>query len=187
MKKGKRLPIFELGNPLLRKIAKPAKFPLSESIRTLIRDMSFTMYETNGVGIAAPQVGASLQIFIVASRPNKRYPYAPMMRPTVMVNPSVTSVGDVTVVDWEGCLSVPNIRGLVPCSNVVDVEYQDISGKHHVRTFTGFPARIIQHEFAHIRGLLFTDRVKSSKDLYAQAEFEKMLARRTKTEVPKSA
>ncbi|MBP6994472.1 peptide deformylase [Candidatus Woesebacteria bacterium] len=187
MNKGTLLPIVELGNPMLRKVAKKAMFPLQDDTLKLIQNMFFTMFETNGVGIAAPQVGVSLQIFIVASRPNKRYPYAPKMKPTVMINPSVTSEGNMTVVDWEGCLSVPNIRGLVPCSDTVSVEYQDKLGKQHTRTFSGFPARIIQHEFAHIRGLLFTDRVKSSKDLYSQAEFEKRLAQRSKTKIPKSA
>lgn len=185
MKKGNLLPIFEMGNSILRKKARQVSFPLNDKTLHLIHDMSSTMLASDGVGIAAPQVGVSLQIIIIASRPNKRYPYAPLMKPVVMINPAILEKGGQEVTDWEGCLSVPNIRGLVPCSDEVVVEYQDMLGKTHERTFSGFPARIIQHEVAHIQGLLFTDRVKTPKDLYSQTEFEKRLKKRSKTNIQK--
>ena len=181
----KILTIAQIGNQVLRKKAKSVTFPLGKDMLQLIDDMFSTMQKTDGVGIAAPQVSKSLQIIIVASRPNERYPYAPLMKPIVMINPEIIEKGDQFVTDWEGCLSVPNIRGLVPCSDSVTIRYQDVKGKSVTKKLTGFPARIVQHEVAHIQGLLFTDRVSSPKDLYSQSEFKKRLKRRPKTNIQK--
>jgi peptide deformylase len=186
MKKGKVLPIAEIGNRVLRKKTKTVSFPLDDTVLQLIADMFQTMMITNGVGIAAPQVFQSLRIIIIASRPNERYPYAPLMKPVVMINPEIIEKVDRLVTDWEGCLSVPNIRGLVPCSESVTIRYQDVKGKSTTKKLTGFPARIVQHEVAHIQGLLFTDRVRSSLDLYSQSEFKKRLKRRPKTKIQKA-
>lgn len=186
MQRGKVLPIAEIGNRVLRKKTKTVSFPLDDTVRQLIADMFQTMMVTNGVGIAAPQVFQSLRVIIIASRPNERYPYAPLMKPVVMINPDILSRGTSNITDWEGCLSVPNIRGLVPCADEVSVRYQDMTGKSHTKTFSGFPARIIQHEVSHIHGLLFTDRVRSSLDLYSQSEFKKRLKRRPKTKIQKA-
>ena len=181
----KILTIAQIGNQVLRKKAKSLSFPLDKETLQLIEAMFATMIATNGVGIAAPQVSKSLQIIIVASRPNERYPYAPLMKPIVMINPEIIEKGDNVVTDWEGCLSVPNIRGLVPCSDSVTIKYQDVIGKSIMKKLTGFPARIVQHEVAHIQGFLFTDRVSSPKDLYSQSEFKKRLKRRPKTNIQK--
>jgi peptide deformylase len=181
----KILTIAQIGNQVLRKKAKSLSFPLDKETLQLIEAMFATMIATNGVGIAAPQVSKSLQIIIAASRPNERYPYAPLMKPIVMINPEIIEKGDNVVTDWEGCLSVPNIRGLVPCSDSVTIKYQDVIGKSIMKKLTGFPARIVQHEVAHIQGFLFTDRVSSPKDLYSQSEFKKRLKRRPKTNIQK--
>lgn len=180
MSKGKTLPIAEIGNQVLRKKAKSVTFPLGKDMLQLIDDMFATMQKTDGVGIAAPQVFKSLQIIIIASKPNERYPYAPLMKPIVMINPEIIKKGDQYVTDWEGCLSVPNIRGLVPCSDNVTIKYQDMKGKSIKKKLTSFPARIVQHEVAHIQGILFTDRVSSPKDLYSHKEFSKRLLKRSK-------
>src|ERR1700677_3452953 len=106
--------IAQLGHPVLRAPVEPVNFPASGSIRMLVADMLETMRDANGVGIAAPQVFESVAIFIVASRPNPRYPDAPSMEPEVVVNPEIIERSPDVVKDWEGCLSIPGIRGEVP-------------------------------------------------------------------------
>jgi peptide deformylase len=186
MKIGKVVPIMEIGNAVLRRKPRSVTFPLQKETRQIIENMFSTMQASDGVGIAAPQINVSLQIIIIASRPNARYPYAPIMKPVVMINPKIIRADEATNTGWEGCLSVPNIRGLVPCSNTVKVTYQNLMGTSRTRTFSDFPARIIQHEVSHLQGLLFTDRVQTPKDLYSQKEFLKRLQRSSKTKMQKS-
>lgn len=117
--------IAQLGNPVLRQLALPVDNLRDASLQTLIEDMLATVAEADGVGIAAPQVYEPLRLFIVASRPNPRYPDAPSMQPTVMLNPELLWQSPETVMGWEGCLSVPGIRGLVPRSERIRVGYQE--------------------------------------------------------------
>lgn len=169
-----RYEIIELGNPVLKIKAEPVSDFDCLSIRRHIDAMLALMNDRQGVGIAAPQLGISLQILIVASRPNERYPDAPSMVPVVMINPQLVWHSTRLVKDWEGCLSVPGIRGLVERPDAVEVAYQDACGQWCEVSWRGFPARIFQHEFDHLLGKTFLDRVHSMNDLYSEKEFLKL-------------
>jgi peptide deformylase len=125
------LKICQLGHPGLRQIAKPVTDFQDPALPALAAQLLQTMQQGNGVGIAAPQVDIHLAMMIVASRPTPRYPNAPVMEPTVMINPRILSYDPEQVKDWEGCLSVPNQRGLVPRFRAVMVEYADLLGNLH--------------------------------------------------------
>jgi len=169
------LKIAELGNPVLRSPAHPVENIQDPHIQQLIDDLIATAIKTNGVGIAAPQVFASCQLFIVASRPNLRYLHAPVMAPTPMINPEIVAYSDEQVMGWEGCLSVPGMRGQVLRSREIEIRYCDRHGKRQQKVFTDFVARIIQHEFDHINGKLFLDRVDSMLDLMSDAEYHSQI------------
>ncbi len=169
------LEIAQLGNPILRHCAQPVTEINQQSIQTLIDDLIFTAIQTNGVGIAAPQVSVSDRVFIVASRPNIRYADAPVMEPTAMINPQIINSSGEPVKGWEGCLSVPGIRGLVPRYPTIAVEYTSRDGKLHQVELTDFVARIFQHELDHLEGKVFLDRVESTHDLMSEAEYQKQV------------
>jgi peptide deformylase len=126
------------------------------------------MERRGGVGIAAPQIGVSLQMMIIASRPSPRYPDAPLMQPLLLLNPLPLRYSDQTVEEWEGCLSVPGLRGKVRRPDGVTIEYFDATGAGHQLELTGFPARIFQHEYDHLIGMTFVDRVASPRDLVSE-------------------
>jgi peptide deformylase len=140
-------------------------------LQTLINNLIGTVQQTHGVGIAAPQVGASVQVLIVASRPNLRYPHAPKMSPTAMMNPRLVAHADDVVWGWEGCLSVPDQRGQVPRYREIEVEYRDRRGRPQRRVLTDFVARIVQHELDHLQGTLFTDHIADPTTLLTDAEY----------------
>ena len=167
----KVLDVAEIGNPVLRSPALPIDNIHAPAIQQLIDNLIHTAIETNGVGIAAPQVSESLQLFIVASRPNLRYLRAPVMEPTPMINPQIVAYSDETEMGWEGCLSVPGMRGLVERSREIEIAYSDRHGEPQQKVFTDFVARIIQHEHDHISGKVFLDRVASTLDLMSDAEY----------------
>ncbi|NJR39025.1 MAG: peptide deformylase [Leptolyngbyaceae cyanobacterium CSU_1_4] len=169
------LEVSQVGNPILRQVAQPID-RLNEPIQALINTLMATLLHSNGVGIAAPQVAASYRLFIIASRPNLRYPYAPKMEPTVMINPSLISHSEERVKDWEGCLSVPGIRGLVPRYRTIAVEYCDRQGKLHEQPLTDFVARIFQHELDHLNGIVFLDRLETNLEIVTEQEYLKQMA-----------
>jgi peptide deformylase len=169
------LPICQLGNPILRQQATPVINCLDESVQSLIEQLIPVLNASNGVGMAAPQVGRSLQIIVVASRPNPRYPHAPQMEPVVMINPKLVSYSEELVKDWEGCLSIPGIRGLVPRYRAIEVEYTNCQGQVEHRQFTDFIARVFQHEYDHLYGKVFLDRVESSLELITENEYLKLV------------
>jgi peptide deformylase len=159
------LEIVQLGNPILRQPAEPVENFTEATLQSLIDSLLATATAANGVGIAAPQVAQPYRLFIVASRPNPRYPHAPMMEPIAMFNPRIIDHSADTVKDWEGCLSVPGIRGLVPRYRAIAVEYWDRHGQRQQQELTDFVARIFQHELDHLNGMVFLDRVESPQDL----------------------
>ncbi len=167
------LPISQVGAAILRQTAKPLPLPLSAAIQQLVTDLTHTADLANGVGIAAPQVAASLQLFILASRPSPRYPQAPKMEPTAIINPQIIDRSSEIIWGWEGCLSVPDVRAVVPRAQWVDVEYTDSHGHIQRKHFSDFVARIFQHEYDHLQGVLFIDRVQP-KDLISEAEYQKI-------------
>ena len=170
-----KLSIIQLGNPILRQKAEFVKQVKSDNIQKLIDDLLTTVSDANGVGIAAPQVAVGYRVFIVASRPNLRYPNAPLMEPTAMINPKIVAHSDETVKDWEGCLSIPGIRGLVPRYQKIEVEYIDRKGNLVNQQLTDFVARIFQHEYDHFEGLVFLDRVESNFDIVTEQEYQNLM------------
>jgi peptide deformylase len=130
--------------------------------------------ENDGVGIAAPQVGKAYRLFIMAPRPNPRYPDAPLMEPTAILNPEILSVSEDMEKGWEGCLSVPGFRGLVPRHLGIEVAFLDRYGHRRQEHFTGFLARLFQHEFDHLEGILFPNRMEASDSLVTIAEFTQL-------------
>lgn len=170
--------ICQLGHPVLRQVALPIYNIRDGWSQSLIQDLLVTLRQSNGVGIAAPQVGVSRRVMIVASHPNPRYPNAPKMEPTVMINPHLISHSDGVEKDWEGCLSVPGIRGLVPRYTAVEVEYTDHRGRLQRKEFEGFVARIFQHEYDHLEGRVFLDRVENTyTELISDQEYLKRQVR----------
>lgn len=168
-----------IGNPLLRQTASLVTDFESAELAHWISAMESQMLVSEGLGIAAPQLGISKQILIVASRPTKRYPDAPTMSPTIMCNPSVDIVNNSLIKDWEGCLSVPGIRALVPRYQSVSVRYQDPQGLTHAVELSDFPARVFQHEFDHLQGMVYLDRIESTLDIIADSEYLKRIACQT--------
>ncbi|NJN87377.1 MAG: peptide deformylase [Leptolyngbyaceae cyanobacterium SL_7_1] len=158
-------PIAQLGEPVLRQPATLIEDSQAPWVQSLIDRLLVTLHQSNGVGIAAPQVAQSHRLFVVASRPNPRYPNAPLMNPTAMLNPRLISHTEDTVRDWEGCLSIPGIRGLVPRYSAIEVEYQTREGELHQQILEGFVARIFQHELDHLNGVVFLDRLESVQDI----------------------
>jgi peptide deformylase len=171
----KLAPIIKLGNPILRQKAVQVENIQDEKIQNLIDELIASVAQANGVGIAAPQIAASYRLFIVASRPNARYPYAPEMPPTAMINPQIVAHSSEMVKGWEGCLSVPGIRGLVPRYQTIEVKYTDRNGNLQKQELTDFIARIFQHEYDHLEGLVFLDRVENNQDLISEEEYQKLI------------
>lgn len=168
------LEVIELGNPILRQKAQLVQDVSSDRIQHLVDNLMMTVKEANGVGIAAPQVAQSDRLFIVASRPNLRYPHAPTMAPTAMINPHMLAHSDETVKGWEGCLSIPGLRGEVPRYQAIEVAYTGRDGKQHKQALTDFVARIFQHELDHLDGIVFVDRVESTQDLITEREYQRL-------------
>ena len=172
-----RLTIALLGNPSLHRCAEPVINITNPTIQDLIDNLILTASDTQGVGIAAPQVSQSLRLFIVASRPNDRYPDAPLMEPTAMINPRLIDHSEERQKGWEGCLSVPRWRGLVPRYRAIAIDYLDRSGDRQTQELTGFVARIFQHELDHLEGKVFLDRLESEEDLYSEEEYQRLIHR----------
>ena len=152
--------ILQIGNPILREIAKEVEDIHSIEIQNLIDNLTEITLEANGVGIAAPQIGHSVRVVIIASHPNIRYPEAPTMAPMAMINPSIVSHSEKMVMGIEGCLSVKEKRGNVNRYQNIEIEYFDRQGQQQKEKYEGFVARIIQHELDHLNGILFVDRVQ---------------------------
>jgi peptide deformylase len=169
--------IAQLGHPVIRTPAEPVDLPAAEAVRTLVADMLVTLEDADGVGLAAPQVYEPAALFIVASRPSPRYPTAPLMQPEVVINPEIVERSDERVKGWEGCLSIPGVRGLVPRHRRIRARYQTIEGQVVEREFVDFVARIFQHEDDHLRGIVFLDRLESTQDVITEKEYQKQFAR----------
>jgi peptide deformylase len=167
--------IAQVGAPILRSRAQTVEQISDPKITELIDCLINTAIAYRGVGIAAPQINQPYRLVIIASHPSDRYPQAPTLPPTAMINPCLLSHGEQIVKDWEGCLSVPNTRGLVPRYQQIEVEYTCITGEVKQEILTDFVARIFQHELDHLEGIIFTDRIENSSDLYTEAEYRQMI------------
>ncbi len=167
--------IAQLGATVLRQQADKVTDVSSAETQQIINALKDTLASTQGVGIAAPQISISKQIIIVASRPSTRYPHAPLMEPTIMINPSYQALSDHNEKDWEGCLSIPGIRALVPRYTDIEITYTDINSQLVSMQFSGFIARVFQHEFDHLDGTVYLDRVDDNKDIFAESEYFKIV------------
>jgi peptide deformylase len=167
--------IAQLGHPILRQTTHPVAKISDPAVQSLIDDMLTTVADVNGVGIAAPQVYEPLRIFIVFSRPNARYPYAPEMEPAAIVNPKIIWTSDESEKGWEGCLSIPGIRGYVPRSKRIRIMYLTRSGLSTEHEFSGFIARVFQHEYDHLNGTVFLDRLETNRDIITEKEYMRIM------------
>ena len=169
--------IAQLGAEVLRLRAQEVQDINAPEMQEIIGDLFISLASTNGVGLAAPQISTSWRMMIIASRPSERYPYAPEMEPTLMINPSFESLGDVREKDWEGCLSIPGIRAKVPRYTHIKVTYINASGDAVTQELEGFVARVFQHEYDHLDGLVYLDRVTCNRDIISEEEFAKLIAK----------
>lgn len=163
--------VLRMGEPLLRQVASPVK-SFDAELSALVGDMDETMRALSGAGIAAPQIGASLRVVIFELKDNPRYPHLTPVPYTVLVNPVLTPLGEEQEEGWEGCLSVPGMRGLVPRFRRLRYRGSDAHGAPIDRTVEGFHARVVQHEVDHLDGILFPQRVRDLRNF----GFEDVLA-----------
>ncbi|MEO7116044.1 MAG: peptide deformylase [Caldimonas sp.] len=152
--------ILKMGDPRLLRVAQPVERFATPELRTLVADMFETMHAVSGAGLAAPQIGVDLQLVIFGFSRNDRYPEAPAVPETVLVNPVIEPIDDVEEEGWEGCLSVPGLRGVVPRWARIRYRGFDLEGRPIDREAEGFHARVVQHECDHLRGILYPMRVR---------------------------
>jgi peptide deformylase len=153
--------ILKMGDARLLRMAEPVQAFDTPALHALIADMRETMAAVNGAGLAAPQIGVNLQVVIFGSTAhNPRYPDRPLVPPTVLINPVIVPLGTDEEEDWEGCLSVPGLRGVVPRWSRIRYTGADENGQPIDRTVDGFHARVVQHECDHLIGKLYPMRVR---------------------------
>lgn len=153
-------PVLRMGDPRLLQVSeKVMKFDTPQ-LHALLEDMQDTMNDLNGAGLAAPQIGVSLQVVIFGFEKNQRYPDADEVPFTILLNPELTPITNEQEEDWEGCLSVPGLRGMVPRYTQLRYQGMDPFGKPIDRTVSGFHARVVQHECDHLEGILYPMRIK---------------------------
>ncbi|MDE3011441.1 MAG: peptide deformylase [Pseudomonadota bacterium] len=151
--------ILRMGHPLLRQQAAPVTAFDTAELHALLADMHDTMEAAQGAGLAAPQIGVSLQVVVFGVRANPRYPEAEQVPYTVLINPRIEALDDVMVDGWEGCLSVPGLRGVVPRHARIRYTGRDAAGALIDRSVEGFHARVVQHECDHLVGVLYPMRM----------------------------
>ncbi len=163
--------VLRMGEPLLREVAAPVT-RFDAELASLVTDMDDTMRSLHGAGLAAPQVGVSLRVVIFELKDNPRYPHLAPIPYTVLVNPVLTVLDPAQDEGWEGCLSVPGMRGLVPRFRQLRYHGCDAGGAPIDRVVEGFHARVVQHEVDHLDGVLFPQRVRDLRNF----GFEEALA-----------
>jgi peptide deformylase len=173
------LKVARMGHPVLRARAREIdRIELKHAaLQKLIDDMIDTMHEYHGVGLAAPQIHEGVRIFVAAIAPENDDPLSPDDEPMVFVNPVITPVGPEIVEDWEGCLSIPDIRGRVPRARAIRVTAMDRTGGRIDIASHDFPARVIQHETDHLDGVLFFDRMRTFETLSYLEEYARYWSR----------
>lgn len=155
------VPVLRLGDPRLRHPSSPVpeEWFGSDPLVALLTDLRDTMAARHGAGLSAPQIGRPWRVVIYGINGNPRYPEAPPIPETVLINPLLTPVGTATQVGWEGCLSVPGLRGQVARWQTLHLAWRDPLGQAHEARVEGFHARVVQHECDHLDGVLFPDRL----------------------------
>jgi peptide deformylase len=152
--------VLRMGDPRLLEVARPVEAFGTPGLLALIEDMRDTMAHLNGAGLAAPQIGVGLRVVIFGVHSNPRYPDAEEVPDTVLINPTLTPVDSEQEEGWEGCLSVPGMRGLVPRFTHLRYQGYDADGTKIDRTVSGFHARVVQHECDHLDGILYPMRIR---------------------------
>jgi peptide deformylase len=157
-------PVLKMGDPVLLQVAQPVERFDTPELRELLQDMKDTMASLDGAGLAAPQIGVSLQVVIFGVGKNPRYPQAEEVPFTELLNPVLEPLSDDMEEGWEGCLSVPGMRGLV--DRYTNLRYRgfDPKGEPVDRTVTGFHARVVQHEVDHLLGILYPMRIRNLRN-----------------------
>ncbi|MBM9575551.1 peptide deformylase [Leptospira sp. 201903070] len=157
--------ILRMGDPLLRQVSEPVTEDeiQTKEFKKLLKDMFDTMRHAEGVGLAAPQIGILKQIVVVGSEDNERYPGTPDVPDRVILNPIITPLTAESSGFWEGCLSVPGMRGYVERPNQIRMQWMDEKGNKFDETIDGYKAVVYQHECDHLRGILYVDRLKDTK------------------------
>ena len=170
------LEVIRLGHPTLRSVAEPVPedWIATGRLADLGRSMVRTMIEENGVGLAAPQVAEGIRLFAYWVPETEDEPEIP---PTILVNPEIRPVGDDVEDGWEGCLSIPGLRGIVPRYRRLKVKARSIEGDPVSLTADGFHARVLQHEYDHLDGIVFLDRMTSTRSLAFEPEWERYTLR----------
>lgn len=156
--------VLRMGDPRLLEPSRPVERFDTPELHALIADMDDTMKALNGAGLAAPQIGVSLRVVIFEVLRNSRYPDVDEVPYTVLINPELTPLGDALEDGWEGCLSVPGLRGLVPRYRRLRYRGRDVLGQPIDRTVEGFHARVVQHEVDHLDGVLYPMRMRNLDD-----------------------
>jgi peptide deformylase len=152
--------ILKMGDPRLLRVAKPVQAFNTSELKALVEDMFETMRAVDGAGLAAPQIGVDLAVVIFGFSKNGRYPDAPPVPETVLINPQIEALSDAEEEGWEGCLSVPGLRGVVPRWARIRYTGFDLQGRRIEREADGFHARVVQHECDHLIGKLYPMRIR---------------------------
>ena len=164
--------VLKMGDPRLFEVAEQVTAFDTPQLRELVQDMQHTMEALNGAGLAAPQIGIGLQVVIFGVGRNPRYPDAEEVPYTVLINPKIAPLGQEMEEDWEGCLSVPGLRGLVPRYKRLRYQGFDQFGKTIDRNVSGFHARVVQHECDHLQGILYPMRIRDMRNFgYSEVLF----------------
>ena len=161
------LKILQLGHPLLRKVSQPVDNVSSPELQDLISEMLSTVKELHCSGLAAPQVGQSIRLFIFGDKDEERF---------VAINPLIHAHSLETDIAWERCLSIPNLYAKIPRYSQINVEYFDISGRKITRELANYESRIFQHELDHLNGLVYFDRIQNLKDIVTEQEYKERFA-----------
>jgi peptide deformylase len=156
--------VLRIGDPLLSEVSQAVIDPGSNAIKHLIEDMSDTMHAYEGAGLAAPQIGVLSRLVIFGFEHNPRYPAAEAVPKTVLINPEIELLTDDMESDWEGCLSVPGMRGLVPRHTKIRYTGLDQRGEKIERVVSGFHARVVLHECDHLDGIIYPQRIQNLSD-----------------------
>lgn len=157
--------ILKMGDPRLWRVAQPVSAFNTRELNALVADMFDTMHAAHGAGLAAPQIGVDLQVVIFGFEHNERYPDAEAVPQTVLINPRIVHLGQEEEEGWEGCLSVPGLRGQVPRAAHIRYSGFDPRGEPIEREVTGFHARVVQHECDHLLGVLYPMRMRDLRRL----------------------
>jgi peptide deformylase len=171
--------IAKMGHPVLQRVAEPVADPTAPALERLVQDMIETMYDAPGTGLAAPQIYEPLRVVVYMVSPMRATAEDDGMDGvplTVLINPMIEPVGTEMSEGWEGCLSVPGLRGLVPRYEHVRLTAQNLKGETFTRVASGFHARVIQHECDHLDGILYPQRMTDMRNLIFESEYRHLVA-----------